>query len=269
MPVRRLDEVVADGRDVGVVVGRRQLGGQQPRAAGLVEFIDVGGGDDVAAADFQDVVGRQRQQIGFGGNVQDVLDAVANLDVVDGHGLAAIFVNDHADVAHADRRELELPVVPSLSAIRLAERPGAAGSLGFGPVEIEVDFAERDRHDLGGCRRRRPPSCASSVVVFAPGGGEDRSRRECRRRARRRRCGCPCRPAFRAGRRSTMAGDVARDREAGGAGLAPAPPCRATRRRSGVSPCRPAARAQNRSAALPFASSAWRSWSARPPGPRW
>ena len=85
-----------------------------------------------------------------------------------------------ADVADVERGEFEVPGRPLLVGGRFAERARGALGLGFGPREVEIGRAERDRdHLLAGRVPARPPRFE--------GGGSGRGRGENRLRGEGRR----------------------------------------------------------------------------------
>ena len=141
-------EIVGDRSDRAVVVGGRQLAGQQP-AGGVVslgQFVGVGGGDHVTSGDLERRVVRQGQHVGLGRNVLLVGLLTGHLDIADRHRHAAVLENVEADIAKLMRFKLHAPFAVTEIGPHVFSLECRASEL---LVEIKVQLAERQHHDAG------------------------------------------------------------------------------------------------------------------------
>ena len=92
--VHVLQEIVRDGCDGGVVIGRRQLSRQQTTVSKrtLSELIGVISGDDVAPGDLQNIIVRKCQNVIFGRD-EDLIIFPGDFHMVNRDGLAQKLVN--------------------------------------------------------------------------------------------------------------------------------------------------------------------------------
>ena len=92
-------KVVTDRSDLAVVISRGEGFGEQ--AVALLgtgsEFVEIGNSHGISGSQFENIVGGEFENIGFGRHVFVAL--AADLHVVDGNGLAAVFEEFEFDIA--------------------------------------------------------------------------------------------------------------------------------------------------------------------------
>ena len=111
------------------------------------KFVGVGGGDDVAAGNFEYVVFGKGEDVSIGRNVDLIHVFAGNLDVVDGNRFAEIFMNDESHETQLVRIEGEVPFsLIDFRAWEFADQGRSRRWVG----QVKVGFLERDQCDI--CR---------------------------------------------------------------------------------------------------------------------